>query len=228
MKKTLIFIAMMICSLAVVTAANTAQFIAYVAAANDATCMDQSIYLENASYTPAFVNKQDATKMDRVAGKPYVYTLVEGKICGVTATNNLEGTFIVVCTTAATEYVFSFANVAGRQLYLKDHVTNVLTPITTTDKYTFSAAANSTLADRFEIVVRTPEFKICTTYDHVELYDNAGTDNIVITNMAGDTVVNVAPVAIFQSIDLSGKDAGHYVLTVNGTQYEFCNKPVSE
>lgn len=154
MKKTILSITMIICSVvAAMAAANTAQFIAYVADANDATCKDMSIYLENAGYSPAFNNKgEDATKMARVAGKPYVYTLVEGKLCGSTGTNDLEGTFIVVCTTTATQYTFSFASVDGRDLYLKDHVTNVITPITTTDTYTFTATANSTLADRFEIV----------------------------------------------------------------------------
>lgn len=230
MKKIFLSIAMIMCSIVAATAAaNTAQFIAYVAEANDATSKDMSIYLENASYTPAFNNKgEDATKMARVASKPYVYSLVEDKVCGTTATNNLEGTFIVVCTTDATEYVFSFASVDGRKLYLKDHVTNILTPITSTDTYTFSATANRTLTGRFEIVVYTPgEFNVCVTYDQVELYDNQSPDDIVIINKASKKVITVAPThAPKQVIDLSGEDAGHYILTVNGKQYEFCNKPV--
>ena len=212
--------------MAATAATNTAQFIAYVADANDSTCVDQSIYLENAGYTPTFVNKQDATKMDRVAGKPYVYTLVEDKVCGATATDNLEGTFIVVCTTTATQYKFSFASVKGRDLYLKDNVTNTFTLIKNTNTYTFTADANSTIADRFEIV-SAPAFQVCAYYDNVKITGNIGTDNIVITTLANDTVVNVAPQMGVHTIDMSGKEAGHYVLTVNGTNYEFCNKPVS-
>lgn len=228
MKKLFLSITMLICAVAVAMAAdNTAQFIAYVAEANDATNKDMSIYLENAGYSPAFNNKgEDATKMARVANKPYVYTLIEGNLCGSTGTNNLEGTFIVVCTATATQYTFSFASVDGRDLYLKDHVTNTYTCIKSTNTYTFTAAANSTLDDRFEIV-SAPAFQVCAYYDNVKITGNIGTDNIVITTLANDTIVNVAPQMGVQTIDMSGKDAGHYVLTVNGTNYEFCNKPVS-
>ncbi|MCQ2348092.1 MAG: hypothetical protein MJZ65_02775 [Paludibacteraceae bacterium] len=194
MKKTILAITMIICSVvAAMAAANTAQFIAYVADANDATCKDMSIYLESAGYTSAFDDKKeaDSRKMDRVAGKPYVYTIVDSKKCGVTATNDLEGTFIVVCTTAATQYTFSFASVDGRQLYLKDHITNAFTSITTTDTYTFTAAANSTLADRFEITAEVPEEFY---HDREVAIDNWGTICYpeLITSVEGAVVYEIA------------------------------------
>ncbi len=208
-------------------AANTAQFIAYVADANDATCKDMSIYLENSGYTPAFVNKQDARKMSRVSGKPYVYTLVDGIECGTTATNDLEGTFIVVCTTAATQYVFSFDKVDGRQLYLKDYVTNTLTPITATDTYTFTASANSTLADRFQIV-KPEEFKICYENDYLVISNNPYTTNTIVKDAEGNVVVNEAPGV--EKISLESLPAGHYTVELNGGEkkYIIAVKPTLE
>ncbi len=206
-------------------ASNTAQFIAYVAATNDATCKDMSIYLENASYTPAFDDKKeaDSRKMDRVAGKPYVYTIVGDKKCSSTATNDLKGTFIVVCTTAATQYTFSFANVDGRQLCLKDHVMNIVTPITTTDTYTFSAEANSILSDRFEIVEYVPgDFTICHQNGSLVIDDNPyTTTNITVKNAEGEEVINVAPKAIHQEISLDTLPAGRYTVEFNGGEKKY-------
>ena len=142
---------------------------------------------------------------------------------GTLGTDNLEGTPITIQTIGDEEYTFSFSGVEGRELKFLDKELNKLTVINNTNKYVVTLAKNTTIANRFFIY--KPEFKVCTTFDHVEIYENEGSDNIVITNAAGDTIVDVAPVSVFQTIDLSGKPSGHYFLTVNGETYEFYNKP---
>lgn len=137
---------------------------------------------------------------------------------------------------AMQKYTLTFNVYGGRNLKLYDVVLDSLMEMKNSNQYVFEvnttncpsyvAGTNTRIEDRF-IIEPVFAFQVCAYKDYVEITGNEGTDNIVITNMAGDTVVNVAPVAVFQSIDLSGKDAGHYVLTVNGTDYEFCNKPVS-
>lgn len=179
-------------------------------------------------YTDAFDNSADVTKMWNTGNPTNVNiycTLPCGDLSSI-VTEVIKGLPINIKTNELSEnYTFTFSKVLGTVI-LEDRLLHTYTTMVNDGTYNFTAQKNQTITGRF-FIYKPGEFKVCTTFDHVELYDNAGTDNIVITNMAGDTVVNVAPVAIFQSIDLSGKDAGHYVLTVNGTDYEFCNKPVS-
>lgn len=141
--------------------------------------------------------------------------------------DKLEGTYIGFHANANTNYKMTFDWLKGAQVLIRDLYEGTEFYATADQVYNFTVAtAKTTYNDRFIIGgTHIPEFKICTTFDHVEIYDNEGADNIVITNAAGETVVDEAPVPVFQSIDLSGKPAGHYFLTVNGETYEFCNKP---
>lgn len=196
-----------------------------ITAANDSK--DVLNLIEVSTFSPEYVKGEDAAPKLMPAGdNVYIYSVLGDNLCSQIGTNNLIGTWITVKTNSSTSFTFSFTGKTGKTFNLIDHVLNTSTPMVEGVSYPFTAAANTTISDRFEIGVYTPgEFKVCTTFDHVEIYENQGTDNIVITNAAGETVVDVAPVSVFQSIDLSGKPAGHYFLTVNGETYEFCNKP---
>lgn len=198
-----------------------------ITAANDSK--DVLNLIEVSTFSPNYVQGEDAAPKLMPAGdNVYIYSVLDTKNCSQIGTNNLIGTWITLKTNSATSYTFSFTGKTGKTFGLIDHVLNTTTPMVEGVKYAFTAEANITISNRFEVGEYVPgDFKVCTTFDHVELYDNTGTDNIVITDMAKDTIVNVAPVAVYQSIDLSGKSPGHYILTVNGKTYEFCNKPVN-
>lgn len=222
MKKLSIFALALIASLGAMAQSTV---VVNITAANDSK--DVLNLIEVSTFSPNYVQGEDAAPKLMPAGdNVYIYSVLDTKNCSQIGTNNLIGTWITLKTNSATSYTFSFTGKTGKTFGLIDHVLNTTTPMVEGVKYAFTAAANTTIGDRFEVGEYVPgEIQICAYYDNVVITDNPSADNIVITNMAGDTVVNVAPVAVFQSIDLSGKDAGHYVLTVNGTDYEFCNKP---
>lgn len=185
---------------------------------------DNITLIEGNAYTDNFDQNGDGSKFTNLGDKINVYSMVETTPCAIVARPSLEGTLITFESNSATSYSITFSYVEGENYKLLDQQTGKSVLIKDANSMTFSATSNTTYQNRFKLI--KSEFKICTTFDHVEIYENAGTDNIVITDMSGAEVVNVAPTgAAIQSIDLSGKPAGHYFLTVNGTQYEFCNKP---
>ncbi len=189
------------------------------------TQSDKVLLIESEDFTPNFENGYDEAKA-LIGGSIYVYAITnygqQSKVY-TNSWNNLPIGYQNVTNSAAT-FSFSFDNFKGDfTYYLFDKTLKTMTLIKEGATYEFTVAANEVNETRFEIV--KPTFKVCTTFDQVEIYDNEGSDNIVITNAAGETVVDVVPVAPIQVIDLSGKPAGHYFLTVNGETYEFCNKP---
>ncbi len=191
---------------------------------------DNVFLMQNTWYTPA-KDTSDIVKMMNAETQVSVYAISPslGNLSQI-QTNQLEGTYIGFHANTNTNYTMTFDWLKGGQVLIRDLYEGTEFYATADKVYNFTVATKkTTYNDRFIIGgIHTPEFKVCTTYDKVEIYDNEGTDNIVITNMAGEKVVDVPPTHDpVQVIDLSGEDAGHYILTVNGTQYEFCNKPES-
>lgn len=168
----------------------------------------------------------------------FLFAMVDTKRCSSIYDNLVKDLHVGFQTNRVdNKYSITFTTVEGRKLKFYDAANDSTFLITSNNQvYSFEvnasnypayvAGTNMLIEDRF-IIEPVFAFQVCAYKDYVEITGNEGTDNIVITNMAGDTVVNVAPKMGVQTIDLSGKDAGHYVLTVNGTDYEFCNKPVS-
>ena len=240
MKKQLItLIALAISSVAMAAITRSAVIKMTMTSQNN-TIGDDLILVESDSYSTerdlgADIDKQMGVTTPAVNEFLYAFGSFSttGKL-SMLAIDNLEGVPLgIKGNTTDVQYTITFPNVTiieGRDsLYLEDILLKKFTKIRPNDSYTFTiedGQKGQEINDRFRISIPVPgEFKICTTFDHVEIYENTGSDNIVITKMAGDTVVNVAPVPVYQAIDLSGKPAGHYFLTVNGTQYEFFNKP---
>lgn len=196
------------------------------------TKSDFAYLIEHPDYTPAFESGFDVIK-GFLGGNIFVYSISATGQQSDYFSNTLVDLPIGFWnkTDNAATMKFTFSEIqhgleGDFTYYLLDQSNGSLTLIDASTSYTFEAAANEQNDTRFKIVL-PPAFQVCAYYDNVVITGNTGTDNIVITNMAGDTVKNEAPVKPIQTIDMSGKDAGHYVLTVNGTDYEFCNKPVS-
>lgn len=184
-----------------------------------------NIFLSEAPfYTDGFDNMYDAYKAP-MGKDTLICSMLDGKQLSVVARPNLAGTLITFQANESTNYKLKVtAEVAREGLGIYDHQTNQLYNLTNGTEIEFTQDAKTKAANRFEIVV--PEFKVCVTFDQIEIYNNTGTDNIVVTNMVGEKIVDEAP-TLFQVISMSNQPSGHYFLTVNGETYEFCNKPVS-
>lgn len=135
---------------------------------------------------------------------------------------------------AKQKYTLTFTVPKGRNLLLYDVVLDSLVEMTNGGKYVFEvnttncpsyvAGTNTRIEDRF-IIEPVFEFKVCVTFDQIEIYDNPSKDNIVVTDMEGTTVKDEPYSGRAQVISMTDQPAGHYFLTVNGETYEFCNKP---
>ena len=227
MKKTILLVASMFLTLCVSAAAITPTAKVKVLINSASSISGDFIMMAEApELSSGKDNGYDGPK-NPIAGNLQMWVPTSFGDMGTFGTDNLEGTPITVQTIGDTEYTFSFSGVSGRELKFIDYEADSIFVITNTAEYKVTLTMNSTIADRFAIY-KPAAFQVCAYYDNVEITGNTGTDNIVITTLANDTIVNVAPTLGVQTIDLSGKPAGHYVLTVNGTQYEFCNKPVSD
>lgn len=227
MKKISFILMALVCCSAMMAGDMTARAIITMSTISGAE--DELEMYEVAEFTSAFEGGYDVRKLMNTGSTALinVFARTEAGDLSSIFTNDLAGTPIVITTNGqTTKYTFTFSQVIGN-LILEDMLLHTYTTMTEGGKYSFSADMNQTISDRFRIY-KPGEFKVCTTFDHVEIYENTGTNNIVVTNAAGETVVDVAPVPVYQTIDLSGKPSGHYFLTVNGETYEFCNKPVSE
>lgn len=240
MKKVIIALTALICTTAVWALNPTAVIKMHISSPNNSVG-DDLTFVEDAGYSTGRDTGADIDKIMSITNasvNEFIYAFGSFSSTGklsMCALNLLEGTAIgVQGNTTDTQYTISFPNVVVKEgrdsLYLEDILLKKVTKIRPNGSYTFTIEETQkgiALDNRFRIYA-PGDFKVCVTYDQVELYDNTGSDNIVITNMAGETVINVAPAGFIQVIDLSAQPAGHYVLTVNGTQYEFCNKPVSD
>ena len=150
MKKVFGFFAALVCS-ASLMAANTANFVIYVESQDNDEIYNEFVAAENADFSAAYENLKDAEVMAD-ANNPSLYGYVEGRKCGVIATNNLDGTLLTLETVGETDYDISFYGVAGTTYYLIDLVSGASVQIAEGNTLEVrGVAANSTLADRFMI-----------------------------------------------------------------------------
>lgn len=194
---------------------------------------DVLVFMEKSTYSDTEADYgADVDKMPNTGeGSINLYGIVGSKHYSTVAKKQLEGSLIGLVTNEYDSHYdveFTTASYAeGRDtLFFEDLEKGTLTKIVKGTKFSidFETAAVRTIDNRFRIY-KAPVFQVCAYYDNVQITANTGTDNIVITDMTGAEIVNVAPVAPVQTIDLSDKPAGHYILTVNGDTYEFFNKP---
>ncbi len=183
-----------------------------------------NVFLSEAPfYTDGFDNMYDSYKAP-MGKDTLIYSYLGTDKLAVVARPNLIGTLITVQANETTNYkLVVVEEVAKEGLGIYDHQTNLVYDLKNGTEIEFTQAAKTEAVGRFEIV-KTDEFSVCAMYDYIVINNNPSSDNVVITNMNGETIVDIAPTK-FQTIDLSGKPSGHYFLTVNGETYEFCNKP---
>lgn len=131
-------------------------------------------------------------------------------------------------------YTLTFNKLEGRNLLLYDVALDSLVEMSNGGKYVFEvnktncpsyvAGTNTRIEDRF-IIEPVFEFKVCVTFDQIEIYNNPSKDNIVVTDVNGAKVKDIVPAGRIQVISMTDQPAGHYFLTVNGETFEFYNKP---
>ena len=102
-------------------------------------------------------NEQNATEMlaqiTNTTTAVNIYAIAPYGNMAIYGTNDLIGTFVGFTTNSRTSYTLTFGGVTGSQLYLIDHgVSPVhIEPIVENGVYPFTAAASSTINNRFEI-----------------------------------------------------------------------------
>lgn len=144
-------------------------------------------------------------------------------------TDNIVGTYLGIKTSSEDDtYVLSFDYHKGDVLYLKDKVTGKEFPCTAS--YSFTASKSATITDRFVFVTpSTPlptEYEICYRNGYLEISNyptDRNTNHIVIRDENNAIVkdkngkdIDVAPLVIYQEIDLRHLTSGHYTIEANG------------
>lgn len=130
---------------------------------------DNLYMLESEENNPAFENGSDARKI--MSGELNIFSVTGEDELAVDATNSFIGTRVGVRTGDETMYTFFFSHLnSEKELALFDWETETVTEITENTEYTFFAAPNSTITDRFEIIEWDGSNKpgVATSVDNVE------------------------------------------------------------
>lgn len=143
--------------------------------------------------------------------------------------DSLIGTPLCIATSRVEEYVLEFSNEQGDTLWLNDKDEKQTFPMVSGYKYHFTidhsmvSAANNlkTIEGRFVIVEKpavVEDYKICFVQDHLQISNYPVTENadsIFVKDRDGDIKVGTKPAFPYQDIDLSGLDAGQYIVIAN-------------
>ena len=128
---------------------------------------DNLYLLESEKYNTAFENGYDARK--RMSGSLNVFAAEDDAQLAVDATNSIIGTRVGVRTGAETAYTFVFSHLQSENgLALYDAETEQTIDIDENTEYTFFAAPETEITDRFRIVARADAPAITTGVDGVE------------------------------------------------------------
>ena len=193
-----------------------------ITAANDSK--DVLNLIEVSTFSPAYAQSEDyGPKLMPAGDHAYIYSVLEAKECSQIGTNNLVGTWITLKTNSSTSYTFSFTGLTGSTFTLIDHLLNKTTPMTDETSYTFTAEANKTISDRFEVGEYVPgDFSICHQYGKLIMDDNPyTTTNIVVKNADGETVIDQPSKPVHQEIVVDTLPAGHYTVEFDGGAKEY-------
>lgn len=130
--------------------------------------MGDNLYLlESEEYDILFENGYDARK--RMSGELNVFSIAGNEKLGVDATNSIIGTRVGVRTGEETAYTFVFSHLQSENgLALYDAETEQTIDIDENTEYTFFAAPETEITDRFQIVAREDAPAITTGVDGVE------------------------------------------------------------
>lgn len=112
---------------------------------------DAVLFTENADYSDAYENGADVNKYMNV-NRMNLYTTIDNEDYSSIVTDNIAGKTLSLHTINDVNYTMSFSNVEGTQYAIRDLMTNIVTPMTEGNTYTFAAQPNSTVEGRFVIV----------------------------------------------------------------------------
>ena len=128
---------------------------------------DNLYMLESNQYDIAFENGYDAIKMN--SGDANIFAVAGEDKLAVDATNSIIGTRVGVRTGAETAYTFVFSHLQSENgLALYDAETEQTIDIDENTEYTFFAAPETEITNRFQIVARADAPAITTGVDGVE------------------------------------------------------------
>lgn len=153
-----------------------------------------------------------------------LYAVSNGTNLSAIGTNDLSDVALTfVSNKTETDYTLTFSNVTGT-IKLYDAVENQEVTLANGGTYSFSVAANSTIADRFIINRSAPAGpSICFNYNVLEINGHDG-ESLVIKDAAGAEIENVAALPAAYSKDLSAY-TGRLVVTLNGQDYQIDANP---
>lgn len=112
---------------------------------------DRVDFTENVNYSDGYENDADATKYMN-NNRVNLYSTINDENYSVVVTDNISGKTLSLQTTNDVNYTMLFSNVEGTQYAIRDLMTNVVTPMTEGNSYTFAAQPNTTIEGRFVIV----------------------------------------------------------------------------
>lgn len=201
------------------SAAQTAKAKIVIAATDNSTGTDNLYVVEDDAYSAAYDDGMDAMKiMNDGANAINLYAVLGGNNLQVCVTNDIANLPLTFKAASATSYTMTFSKVTGT-VKLYDAVENTTTTLANNGTYTFTCAANATLADRFVINRPAPAVPgICHYGDVLQVTGSNGM-TVQINNM--DDTQAIAPVAITsdsQDIDISGLTAGNQYKVVWNSQ----------
>ena len=117
-------------------------------------------------------NEQNATEMlaqiTNTTTAVNIYAMAPYGKMAIMGSNYIRGTYVGFTTNSRTNYTLTFGGVTGSQLYLIDHGVNPIhvEPIVENGVYPFTAAASSTIEDRFEIGIPAPTVQLYNEWDN--------------------------------------------------------------
>lgn len=144
-----------------------------------------------------------------------IYAIYGGKNYESFGTKTYSEMPVGIKTCDDVNYTLTFSNVTGT-ITLFDAVENQLITLTNAGTYNFTAAANSTIADRFIInhtVVLTPE--ICHHNGALQIQGWAGTVKVLNMDGTATSIADFTADASAQEISLTGLAAGQYKVEWN-------------
>lgn len=124
-------------------------------AEEEATAVRISLTAENGRSDEVYLYEGEAfaaPKMMNVKPNVNIYAITANGNYSTMGLDKVEGTQLGIQTNAKTNYIISFDWLKGETLYLKDKKENKYIAMTESATYSFTAEANTTIDNRFEIV----------------------------------------------------------------------------
>jgi len=151
-----------------------------------------------------------------------LYAVSQGTNLSAIGTDDLSNTAVTFASNKLeTDYTMTFSNVIGT-VKLYDAVEDQEITLANAGTYSFTAAANTVVADRFIINYVPAAPSICFNYNVLEINGHAG--EALIVKKGADEIANVASLPAKYSLDLSAQ-SGRLVVTLNGQDYQIDANP---